>query len=760
MIKKITKLKNFGIFQNFTWGALDDFKDKNLIYGWNYSGKTTLSKFFQILEFKDKSKYFSSSEFEFTCDNNGASKTINQNSLADFPFQVKVFNSEYIKRIFIWDAPQNGFNAISFYLGDPAGNLKTKIANFEKENERLVNIRDNRYKKFVEEFESYSKQNGKFSEKAKDIRDNYLTGQLDQNKLNKSHIKDFADLVKSNLNQYILSQTEKEQTKADATAVNKYERQTEQLTITQNLTTLSAKVKSILEDSAPKSISFPELDSDPLVFDWVQKGISLHVGSKECKFCTKTLPENRIYNLNSYYSKKVHEIQNEISNTNALIAKEREGLKIALPDKKRITDTFQSEYELAVTALKVKIAEYAKQLEVLETDLKNKNTSLFVSLPATQLVDISLDDSITAIETCIKKHNNWFDKFEEIKQAAIEKLLKHYVAEYLQSENYNNKEASSNNAKQIIGQIDSKIQNNKLQIDSLNAQLSDKVKGQTELNDILEILLHRKDIRIEIKNDKFTLERSGHPATDLSEGEKSAIAFSYFLTEIKALRDDNPSKLPKTIIFIDDPISSLDSNHIFQVRSLLKDFFKTEDFAQLFISTHNFEFFSIMYDSKIFSHTKKEVNRPLYFIKRDQTGNSSIDKMPRSFSDYKSEYVGLFHILKDFNESSDKNNFPYLLLLPNALRRFVELYTLSKYPGNNDSTVDQRVEIVFKSNEKPHHNIKLLNWFSHQNQFEKLQQHDDKLTQICDAINDLIEYLKKEDDLHWRGLNGEANTQS
>jgi hypothetical protein len=26
--------------------------------------------------------------------------------------------------------------------------------------------------------------------------------------------------------------------------------------------------------------------------------------------------------------------------------------------------------------------------------------------------------------------------------------------------------------------------------------------------------------------------------------------------------------------------------------------------------------------------------------------------------------------------------------------------------------------------------------------------------QISDAINDLIEYLKKEDELHWKGLNG------
>ena len=113
-------------------------------------------------------------------------------------------------------------------------------------------------------------------------------------------------------------------------------------------------------------------------------------------------------------------------------------------------------------------------------------------------------------------------------------------------------------------------------IKSFNEQLSSTAKGQGELNDILEILLHRDDIKIEIREEKFRLERSGHPAENLSEGEKSAIAFAYFLTELKALRKDDPPKLPKTIIFIDDPISSLDSNHIFQVRSLLKDFLRSK----------------------------------------------------------------------------------------------------------------------------------------------------------------------------------------
>jgi wobble nucleotide-excising tRNase len=756
MITKINKLKRFGIYQNYTWGVIDDFKKKNLIYGWNYSGKTTLSKLFQVLEFKDKNRWFSGAEIEITV-NDETTKTFNQDTLNTFPFSVKVFNSEYIKRIFTWDEPKSGFSPISFYLGDTAGDLKEKIKKLETVNERLTLLRENKYKPIINTFENYAKTNGHFSKKAKEVRENYLPGIFDPTTFDKGHFKQIVDEVKANLDSFILNASERDSTKKEALAEKKFDPQNENLKIQESLEKLSLKVKSILEDSAPKAISFPNLEEDPVLFDWVQKGIPLHKDSKECKFCTSQLPNNRIEDLNSFYSKKLKEIQDAIENVIKEIESERKLIEVKFPIKKDIAEPFQSEYEQAISEYEIQKRIYNEKLSILEKDLQSKGSSIFTPIKSTEIELVSLQSHLESIIAVIKKHNKWLNEFDNRKNAAIKKILKHYVAEYLKEEDYNKKESNKNCAIQTIEKIEAKINANNSLIKSFNEQLSSTAKGQGELNEILEILLHRDDIKIEIRDEKFRLERSGNTVEHLSEGEKSAIAFAYFLTELKALRIDNPPKLPNTIIFIDDPISSLDSNHIFQVRSLLKDFFKIDDFAQLFISTHNFEFFSVLYDSGIFGSIKsdtKENKRPLYFIKRDKSGVSTIEKMPKTFSNYKSEYVGLFHILKDFNESSDKENFPYLLLLPNALRRFIELYTLSRYPANNESTVDQRVELIFKSNEKPHHNIKLLHWFSHQNQIEKLQQHDEKIMQISDAINDLIEYLKKEDELHWKGLNG------
>jgi wobble nucleotide-excising tRNase len=751
MITQLNKLKRFGIYQNYTWGGIDDFKKKNLVYGWNYSGKTTLSKLFQVLEFKDKNRCFSGAEIEISV-NDGTTKTYNQDTLNSFPFAVKVFNSEYIKRIFTWDEPKSGFSPISFYLGDTAGDLKDKIKKLETINERLALLRENKYESIIDTFENYNKTNGLFSRKAKDVRDNYLPGIFDPTTFDKGHFKTIVDEVKVNLDGFILSATERDLTKKEAQAENKVDPQNESYKVRESLERLSLSVKSILEDSAPKAISFPTLEEDPILFDWVQKGIPLHKDSTECKFCTKQLPDNRIADLNSFYSKKLKEIQDAIEDVIKEIESEKKLIEVKFPIKKDIAEPFQSEYEIAISAYEIQKGIYKEKLSILEKDLQSKGSSIFNSIDATQIEIISLAGHFEEIERVIKKHNKWLDEFGERKSAAIKKILKHYVAEYLKADDYNKKESNRDCAIEINEKIAAKININIPLIKSYNEQLSSTAKGQGELNDILEILLHRDDIKIEIRDEKFRLERSGHPAEHLSEGEKSAIAFAYFLTELKSLRKDDPPKLPNTIIFIDDPISSLDSNHIFQVRSLLKDFFKTEDFAQLFISTHNFEFFSMLMDSEELFHRQKKTKADFYFIKRNDAGESKIEHLPSTFKDYNSEYVSIFHILNDFNKLADKSTFPHTVLLPNAMRRFLELYTAMKYPSSK--SVDTRVKAVFTSADGTYHRVKLLHWFSHQNQFEKVQQHDDKLLQIEEAIRDLMEHIETKDELHWKGLNG------
>ena len=50
-IDRISRLRSCGIFRNFTWPSdLPGFGRYNVIYGWNGTGKTTLSRLFRDLE--------------------------------------------------------------------------------------------------------------------------------------------------------------------------------------------------------------------------------------------------------------------------------------------------------------------------------------------------------------------------------------------------------------------------------------------------------------------------------------------------------------------------------------------------------------------------------------------------------------------------------------------------------------------------------------------------------------------------------------
>ena len=558
--------------------------------------------------------------------------------------------------------------------------------------------------------------------------------------------------IKADLDTNILPEEIKNTIRDEALALKEYNPIDEINLLDEQISSIGKSVKTIMNDSAPRSIDFAELDSNQDLFNWVQDGLELHKEKQTCHFCTNPIPVNRISQLNTYYSNKLMQIQAEIESVQIQIAQERNKLDIPFENELKISELIRPEYNLSLSIYEIEKTKYINQLSIFENDLVRKKSSLFNSIDPSQYVEITMRSQIERINFVIAKHNDWINEFSVRKQIATDKILNHYVAEYAKEEGYLEKESQYNSAIQSIQTIETSINNNNSEIQSKKAQLSNMVKGAEELNASLKLLLNRNDINIEIENEKFTLKRNDYAATNLSEGEKSAIAFSYFLTELKSIQKDNT--LPNTIIFIDDPISSLDSNHIFQVRSLIQDFFKENEFAQLFISTHSFEFLSVLLDTKLFGRiegTSSEPKRPLYFIQRNKDNVATIKKLPKAFSSYKSEYVGLFQILKEYINSTDKENFTHILILPNAVRRFLELYTLMKYPSEME--IDKRVKEVFESGDQTYHSTKLLHWFSHQNRFEMVSSHDDKLLQITEAIEELFNYIENADSLHWKGLN-------
>lgn len=100
-IKNIQKLKQFGIFQNYTNANAKDFGKYNLFYGWNGSGKSTLSGVFRCIENKASSVKFPSSEFTITVD---SGTSITQSNITESDLNVYTFNQDFIDENISWNS--------------------------------------------------------------------------------------------------------------------------------------------------------------------------------------------------------------------------------------------------------------------------------------------------------------------------------------------------------------------------------------------------------------------------------------------------------------------------------------------------------------------------------------------------------------------------------------------------------------------------------------------------------------------------------
>lgn len=89
----------------------------------------------------------------------------------------------------------------------------------------------------------------------------------------------------------------------------------------------------------------------------------------------------------------------------------------------------------------------------------------------------------------------------------------------------------------------------------------------------------------------------------LSEGERSFIALLYFYRLVKGSESESRT-VPDRVVVFDDPVSSLDSDVLFVVSSLIRGLFqevreKTGQIKQVFVLTHNAYFHKeVSFDSK------------------------------------------------------------------------------------------------------------------------------------------------------------------
>lgn len=747
MIKRINHIKNFGVFKNYRRnGEIQDFAKVNIIYGWNYSGKTTISRLFQNFELKRNNENYLDADYEIEDfdSNKGNQENLNINNL-----NIKVFNSDFIRDNIHLEG--ENFNPV-LLLGEDTKKAQEELTKESEKLEKAQRIIKNLNKEYLNIENSIL---GGLTNTASKIKETLQIVQA----YTRTHLKPTFDKVKNDHNSFILAQSEVNELLKIAT--NSEENKLpilDEFNVELLLENKFEEVKNLLDTLPEFSKTIKHFIENPEIANWVEQGLPLHQEKSNCEFCGNDVSNERLIELSAHFSTDLKNHKNQLTQ----LAQSLNDSKISNSEiqKLEIYKPLRALFKQKDTKLKKSIITYNKQFTKLFQLVNRKKNSPFEKIKDFSKITAdttSLIQSINDYNQVIKTNNQKTIDFDKAKTNAITKLKEHYTAKFIQKIKLADKESKAELYKNREIFFISHQKELSKSVATLEARISQAHKGKEKLNEYIQKFLGRDEIKVVVtkegEKERFRLKRNDVKAVNLSEGEKTAIAFSFFLTKLLECKN-----LDKTIIYIDDPISSLDSNHIFQVNALLKDFFfkKEEpenDYSptllnclQLFLSTHNFDFFGLLRELP----KPKESNKFYYYVRRKNEVESEFEKLPKSIEYYSSEYHYLFELIYNFDNSEVKD-YQELMGIPNAVRRFVELYTYSRVPGNhNSSTVDKRAEKIWGT-EKSKRVLKVFHYFSHSNNIERMMKNSDLMCDIENAVTDLHNLIKL-DEMHYSEL--------
>lgn len=651
MIKKIT-LKNVATY-NQLGTYMDNLKKINFIYGNNGAGKTTISEFIRkeedfpdcILEWEDK-------------------KTA-----------TYVYNRNFVNENFRLDNPIKGI----FTLGRESVELQVKITELKtkirKHEDDIHNLEENHNKKHEEKsalIEEFKEQCWNFKREIdaefKDLiegyrnsREKFMTKCLEESTNIHRELKEIN---------YI---REKKETL--------FNRPVEKITRYSNLnieSELECNEIFKLKILGKEDVDIAGLITKLNISDWVQQGYTvLNQTDGVCPFCQKTLPDELEEKLNSYFdhtymqqkesleessSKYVRRMEEVLSHINKLA---NDGEDIFL-NKEKIKQT-----------LEILKSKYEENKLLIEQKRKEPSRSIEITPLSSFIMEVNLE-----MINANKKIDEYNDLIENIKSEK-ENLVKdmwRYIAEQNKKgiTHFNQRKADIEKTLNGLKRAKEVKRTHKRTFEKELLQYQEQVTSVeysvSEINKIL-ISFGFTNFKLAASTEKGfykIIRENGEDVRDtLSEGERTFITFLYFYQLLNGsnLKDDI---VTDKVVVIDDPISSLDSNVLFMVSSLVRQIMfnikeSTSDIKQLFILTHNIYF----HKEITFNQGKKSFGEGSFWIVRKNNNTSFIQEYEEN--PIKTSYELLWQELKTRETRS-------LVSIQNVMRRILENYF--KFFGN------------------------------------------------------------------------------
>ncbi|MGR3172116.1 AAA family ATPase [Vibrio vulnificus] len=594
MFKNVKSIKNFGIFKDASTNAGQPFYQFNLFYGFNYSGKTTLSRVFRAMQLGEMPEGFTGASFEVDCHD---TSSIKSNSLQKVE-NLRVFNSDYIAKNVNFD--ESSVSPV-LIVGERNIELETELQRLEeaipaKEVKRDQNI------EFAAGKEK--EKNNRLTEVGRNVA---VLSILGRSTFNASSVRSMLtsaeashDLTPEQMSAYI-----------DIARSNAVSSVPKVKLSTPEMKGILGEIESIMATSVTQT-TIAELDADRSLRSWVEEGIERNAGDTTCQFCHNTISQARIDELNAYFSKAYKDLSQRIDVTIASV--QSQTFTSSIPDTSQLYPDLQKgfdELRSQIQPIDDSVGELKASLVKLLTD-KKEHMAEVLPFNASDYPLPLITDLMEQFNAPITAHNDRAANHSTEQRQAIEAIKRHYV--YQETQNYDHPQAQLDIQafKDAAVTAQNKINANQARIDAIKAELNNTKQGARSLNDNLRQYFGKTDIEIKPVDGTYKFMREDREAKHLSDGERTAIAFAYFITQ---LEDESLNGI-KPIVYLDDPICSLDSNHIYNVLGIIKSKLGHEHVEQLFISTHNFEFFNLVktwlsYFSRTKTGTAKRGIRPM-----------------------------------------------------------------------------------------------------------------------------------------------------
>lgn len=782
-ITKIDKIKNLAVFWDYAWDkSLDPFKRYNLLYGWTGSGKTALSRLFDSLE-SGGHEDFPDLEYQVTID---GKKYSNQDTVTT---KIRVYNSDYVERnVKVVDGYANPI----YVLGEKSQDILNKI----KKDETTLNGTPGdesdpgkielRRRADLERTQTTKQRDSLFTQIAATISAAWSAAGATRNYRRPDAKRRFEKLTEKKLlsedkfEACALTLSQAVEPALKTLVVPDIQQNGKALNLKANLTDLDERSKTTLTTKVQK-VAIDRLSENHDISDWVEKGLELHTthNSKSCEFCQQTLPAKRLDELAKHFSDADKQLKKDIDAIDQHITRIKTAIDAVNPyDEAKLYKQFRPSYLEQITTFDYAKTAIKKSIDRVTQALNKKRTQTTESISFdADVKEESLNEAIAGINSVLNQHNEMTTNHEGEQNSARRKIENHYLSTIFDDiEKKGSRLSELDQEIEVLDHGDPDVDGDvgiiglQQRIVKNLAKISSAHKSCEQINEKLRTFFGRDEISFEVKKNAdgetigYEIKRAGQLAKNISEGEKTAIAFAHFCIHLT----EQEFSLKDGIVVVDDPISSLDSGLLFKVCAAIKKQMIVA--GQIFIFTHNFDFFNhikkwYLNDPKICGQKDEgEPDSRFLMIRNAYDPNASrriavITDLDPMLRDYESEYHYLFKKLVEFDKDNPETEGTTLQAIydyPTIARKLLECFLSFRIPTQGSFYV--RMLGLKKINkeisaEEIEYVYNFVNSHSHLDTKSGLVQFDPTLSVSGpDAIKLTLKLVEQADKAHFKAM--------